>query len=254
MIGHELALNPSVSRLEKLYIRVFGVPISGLRIRLRRILPKLNGYKPAKVLDAGCGRGIFTYQLARKFPSASVVGVDIDKQLLKMNALVAASAGLSNIVFHSHDVASLPFDREFDLVISVDNLEHLEDDDAGINSLARAVKPHGILILHVPGYERRWMFFRFRTNFDVPGHFRPGYRLEEITAKVRTAGFCIKEAYYTYGWLETVTNNFSYLVTRAEAKNKAIYAILFPVLNGLAWLGRNARPKKGAGVLIVATK
>lgn len=68
------------------------------------------------------------------------------------------------------------------------------------------------------------------------------------------AGLSVQTAFYTFGWFETVANNFSYLITKAEAKNKIAYAIVFPLLNFIAWLGRNSHPEKGAGVLIVAEK
>lgn len=253
MIGHELALTPGTSRAERLYIRLLGAPINGLRIRLRRVLPHCTG-NPSAVLDAGCGRGVFSYQLARRFPSGRIVGVDIDDDRLSVNQTIAARAGLSNLRFDRADVADLGFSEAFDLVVSVDNLEHLEDDQAGLDSLCRALKPGGRLVLHVPGYERRWPVFAFATNFDVPGHFRPGYWLPELKERVVQAGLNVLVAEHTFGWLETISNNISYWITGAEAKNKAVYALAFPLLNAVSWLGRNANPKRGAGVLIVAEK
>jgi len=253
MIGSELAYTPGIGLFEKLYIRLLGVPISGLRIRLRRVLPSCSG-APESILDAGCGRGAFSYQLARRFPHARVVGVDIDEERLPINTAIATRAGLRNLCFQAADVAALPFREEFDMVLSVDNLEHLEDDQAGLQSLCRALKPGGRLVLHVPGYERRWPLFAFATNFDVPGHFRPGYWLPELRERIEALGLTVQTAHYTFGWLETVTNNMSYWVTRAEAKNKLVYAPLFPLLNVLAWFGRNSKPARGAGVLIVAVK
>ena len=51
MIGRELIHDPSLSRLEKAYVRVFGIPINGLRIRARRILPLVHsGYRA--ILDS----------------------------------------------------------------------------------------------------------------------------------------------------------------------------------------------------------
>jgi 2-polyprenyl-3-methyl-5-hydroxy-6-metoxy-1,4-benzoquinol methylase len=253
LLGDELALSPDIGLFEKLYITVFGVPINGLRIRLRRILPVIEG-SPRNILDAGCGRAVFSFQLARKFPDATVIGVDMDTEQLAVNRRIAERAGLSNVVFSNMDVACLEYVEKFDLVLSVDNLEHIEDDDKALAHLSAAIKNGGRLILHVPGYERRWFFFNFRRNFEVPGHFRPGYRLVEICRKVERTGLLIRDAYHTYGWLETVSNNFSYLITRAEAKNKMMYAVIFPLLNLLAWLGRKSRPDKGAGILIVAEK
>jgi len=253
LIGDELALKPDISSIERIYIKLFGIPINGLRIRLRRILPVITG-GPRSILDAGCGRAIFSFQLARKFPRATLTGIDTDAEQLAVNRQIAERAGLSNVVFSSMDVEDLKYSQEFDLVLSIDNLEHIKDDDKALAHLARAIKKGGRLILHVPGSERRWFFFRFQKNFDVPGHFRPGYRIEEICRKVEKSGLSVCDAYYTYGWLETVSNNISYLVTRAEAKNKAVYAVIFPMLNLMAWLGRKSRPEKGAGILIIAEK
>ena len=253
MLGRELASAPGIGLFEKIYILLFGVPISGLRIRLRRVLPYLQG-KPSTILDAGCGRGVFSYEAAKKFPTSRVVGVDIDTDQLAKNRMLAELNHLKNLEFVQGDICDLPFENEFDMAISIDNLEHLEDDSAGLNSLYRALRKDGRLVVHVPGFERRWILFNYRTNFDVPGHFRPGYRCNEIVEKVRAAGFEVDTAFYTFGWLETVANNFSYLITRAEAKNKFIYALVFPVLNIMAWLGVNAKPEKGAGVLVLAKK
>ena len=251
--GRELYWDSTMDVFSRVYCKIFGVPISGLRIRLRRVLPALDG-QPQKVLDAGCGRGVFSYELAKRFPDAKIVGVDIDAAQLDNNTAIAERAQLENLSFAVGDIAQLPFESEFDLVLSIDNLEHLEDDARGLSSIYRSLRSGGRVIVHVPGYERRWFFFRFRTNFDVPGHFRPGYRLDEIVDKVKKAGFQVDRASYTFGWLETVTNNISYVVTGAQAKNKFVYALLFPILNTIAWFGHSALPKKGAGVLVLATK
>lgn len=252
-LGKELANTPGIGFLEKLYILLLGAPVSGLRIRLRRVLPHLQG-NPEKVLDAGCGRGVFSFEMAKRFSASQVTAVDIDTEQLEKNQAIARESQLDNLKFVKGDICQLPFNGEFDLAISVDNLEHLEDDHQGLDSLYRALKTGGRLVVHVPGYERRWFFFKFQTNFDVPGHFRPGYTLEDISKKVQSAGFTVDDAFYTFGWLETVTNNISYAITQAEAKNKAIYALVFPLLNILAWLGRHTRPEKGAGVLVKASK
>ncbi len=253
MIGSELAFSPNMGSIEKVYVRLLGVPINGLRIRLRRVCPWLRG-SPQRVLDAGCGRGVFSYQAAKRFPGARVTAIDLDEEQLDVNRSIASRAGYANLEFRVADVAELPFEEEFDLVLSVDNLEHVEDDQAGIECLYRALKPGGRLVLHTPGYERRWFWFAFQTNFDVPGHYRPGYWKDELAERLLQVGFVIQHAQYTFGWLETISNNISYFITKAEAKNKAIYALAFPFLNAMSWLGRNAKPSRGAGLLIIANR
>jgi trans-aconitate methyltransferase len=55
---------------------------NGLRIRARRILPFIQK-KYKNILDVGCAQGIFTFELARKFPESVITGIDINKDYLK---------------------------------------------------------------------------------------------------------------------------------------------------------------------------
>ncbi len=249
--GAEQSLDPSLPWYERVYVRCLGVPISGLRIRLRRVLPATRGVH-GKILDAGCGPGVFTMELAKLHPQAEVVGIDIDESAVQRATIIAERAGITNCRFEVADVTSLEFKGEFDLVLSVDNLEHIEDDVRAMRNLLRALKPGGKLVVHVPGYYRRWLMFRRRVNFHVPGHVRPGYTADQLAEKLERAGFEVQHSRYTYGMLETFTNNISYLISGAERRNKQIYAVVFPFLLGLSYFGKFSRPSWGAGVLATA--
>ncbi len=83
-------------------------------------------------------------------------------------------------------------------------------------------------------------------NFDVPGHVRPGYRADELVAKLEAAGFEVTSHQATYGLLETVTNNISYVISGADQRRKGLYALAFPVLLAVSWLGQVLQA--GAGV------
>jgi SAM-dependent methyltransferase len=253
MLGRELVHDQSLSRLERLYIRILGVPISGLRNRARRVLP-LVGTDHKKVLDAGCGQGVFTFEIARRLPDAEVVGVDVDEALIERNRRIADDCGLRNCRFEVRDVTGLDIESEYDLVLCVDLLEHIANDDEALSNMHAALKPGGRLILHVPGRWRRWILLGWRENFQIEGHKRSGYSLEEIRGKVENAGFKVLDCHYTYGWLETVTNNFSYLLTGSRMKHRFLYAILFPFLLFFSYFGRNSKPARGAGVLVFAEK
>jgi SAM-dependent methyltransferase len=251
--GCELSLDPGRSRFERLYARVMGAPANGLRIRLRRVLPVTDG-DHRTILDAGCGAGVFTFELAKRHPQADVLGVELEPDLVERANEIARRAGLTNCRFEKGDVTHLDFEAMFDLVVSVDNLEHVEDDVTAMEILLRALRPSGTLVVHVPGYERRWLLFGRRVNFDVPGHVRPGYRAPELAEKLRRAGFDVVDQRYTYGPLETFTNNLSYLISGADQRNKPLYAIAFPALLGLSYLGKFSRPSWGAGVLVEARR
>jgi SAM-dependent methyltransferase len=251
--GCELSLDPGRSRPERLYARILGAPANGLRIRLRRVLPATQGnYR--RILDAGSGSGVFAFELAKRHPRAEVLGVDLERELVERANEIARRAGLTNCRFEEGDVTRLDFAGEFDLVVSVDNLEHVGDDLSAMKTLWQALRPGGTLVAHVPGYERRWLLFGRRVNFDVPGHVRPGYRAPELAEKLREAGFEIDRQAYTFGATETFTNNISYLITGADQRNKLLYAVVFPTLLGLSYIGKFSSPRWGAGLLTVARR
>ncbi len=251
--GRELSLDPRRSQFERAYARLLGAPANGLRIRLRRVLPATDG-RYQTILDAGCGSAVFSFELAKRHPEATVVGVDSDAGLVARAQEIASRAGLHNCSFQQGDVTTLGFSGAFDLALSVDNLEHVTDDVGAMRTLWQTLRPGGTLVVHVPGYQRRWLLFGRRVNFDVPGHVRPGYRAEELVNKLTAAGFEVATHGYTYGILETFTNNISYLITRADQRHRLLYAAAFPVLLAVSYLGQFSRPRWGAGVLAIAQR
>ena len=161
MVGKELAFDPSLGRLERVYVRIFGAPISGFRIRYRRLMPvakrlvsqilEEHGGERASILDAGCGPGLFCYAMAREFPTCRVLGIDNMEDLVNTNNEISKRAGLGNCRFEMQDILGLSQEDEYDLVVCIDNLEHIEDDTQALEKLYRCLKRRGLALIHVPG-------------------------------------------------------------------------------------------------------
>ena len=151
-------------------------------------------------------------------------------------------------------MTTLDRDNEYNLIVSVDNLEHIANDLDVLRRFYQAMQSGGTLVVHVPHYYRRWPVFKWSRNFDVPGHVRPGYHLPELIERVRKAGFVVQQSGFSYGFLENLANNIGYFISAAEQNNQILYALLFPVLNLVAWLGQWGNPSMGAGVWCVAQK
>jgi ubiquinone/menaquinone biosynthesis C-methylase UbiE len=255
-LGREQRYNPHYSFFEKCYIFIFGMPIVGLRIRGRNIfslIPKNRVYK--QILDAGSGTGVFAFELSRRFPNASILGIDLEKQPIEICRSIVKKLKYTNIEFRQQPIDKLQESNYFDLILCIDILEHIGDEYDSLEALHRATAPEGILILHVPSFYRRYPVFKKSLNFDVPSHYRIGYKIQEIRDKVLNAGFSIQKIGFTYGFWETLANNLSYMITQARMQNRFIYSIVFPFLNLISLLGIRARPNKiGAGVFIIAKK
>lgn len=251
--GTEFFWDPSLGVLERWYCRLLGIPIVGLRIRLRH-LAKLLPRHATIVLDAGCGRGVMTRMLALRYSGAVVDAIDENQSAQDTNTQLARHMGLENCRFLVADVSQYEVADRYDLIVSVDNLEHVSDDRAVLARFFRSMQNDGILVVHVPHFYRRWPLFHWSKNFDVPGHVRPGYHLPELLERVRRAGFVVSCSGFSYGFLENLINNISYSVTGAKEQRKLIYALLFPFLNTAAWLGQWSTPDMGAGVWVIAQK
>jgi 2-polyprenyl-6-hydroxyphenyl methylase / 3-demethylubiquinone-9 3-methyltransferase len=107
------------------------------------------GLKPLAgrtALDAGCGAGLLCEPLARL--GAAVTGVDAAPENIEAAKAHAAQAGLA-IDYRSGELAAQGL-RQFDLVTSMEVIEHVADPAAFVAELARHLKPDGLMILSTP--------------------------------------------------------------------------------------------------------
>jgi 2-polyprenyl-6-hydroxyphenyl methylase/3-demethylubiquinone-9 3-methyltransferase len=108
-----------------------------------------RGPKPLagkRALDVGCGAGLLCEPLARL--SASVTGVDAAEENIAAARIHAAGSGLT-IEYRHGDIAELGL-AGFDLVTSLEVIEHVADKAAFIAALAKAMAAGGLMILSTP--------------------------------------------------------------------------------------------------------
>ena len=101
----------------------------------------------SRVLDVGCGSGSMSRLIARSFPQAEVVGVDVREQYLDFARARAREEGIRNLKFQSGDVFALPFpDASFDLVWSKYLLQWLREPRSALAEMKRVTKPGGFVV------------------------------------------------------------------------------------------------------------
>ncbi len=153
------------------------------------------GVKNAKILDIGCGDGEYTSLFCKN--GNEVIGLDL-KNYVKPE--------YKKFEFVKGNAKDLPFPNEsFDLVISFDVIEHVEDDEAFLAEAYRVVKKRGRILLETPNRER--LSHKLIKLVGKPAqyplvlgddciHIRE-YTKEELEDRFQKAGF--KDIYIQHG-------------------------------------------------------
>ena len=98
------------------------------------------------VLELGCGTGIYTTHLVKS--SIKFYGLDISRGMLRR---VATKIDSDKTLFVEADAEHLPFrDASFDVVLSVNTIEHLDDIPMALKEMKQVCRDRGKIVLSVP--------------------------------------------------------------------------------------------------------
>jgi SAM-dependent methyltransferase len=117
------------------------------RAMLDWILSTELNRQTARVVDFGCGAGLFLKLLLQDgiFPRENMLG--IDSAYAKEEFLPSSKVRV---------VPSLENEKDFDLFLLMDVLEHIEDDYGALRSVSDHCRPGGYLFITVPAMEWLW--------------------------------------------------------------------------------------------------
>ncbi len=147
----------------------------GRRTVLERVIAGLDLPPGARILDAGCGSGRNMIELGRH---GTVTGIELSQTSVDL----ARARDAGEVVAGS--VLEMPFaDQSFDLAVSLDVIEHLEDDLGALRELRRTVVPGGALLLTVPAYQWLW------SGHDEINHHHRRYTRLSLRSVAHQAGW-----------------------------------------------------------------
>lgn len=115
----------------------------------RRIFAFVQKADPDEVLDAGCGEGFGVHHLARRDPSLSLAGIDLDGE-----AVAYARERFGEVAtFEQGTILDLPYeDDALDLVLCSEVLEHLPAPGKAVAELKRVARTHVLITVPLEPY------------------------------------------------------------------------------------------------------
>ena len=136
------------------------------KIIMQRLAKELPTNRPLKILNVGVATG-HTTELLSQF--GEVTSLEYDKEC---RDFTMERMGI-DIVHGS--ILELPFeDNQFDLVCAFDVIEHIEDDQLGVNEMKRVCKSGGHVCVTVPAFMSIW------SHHDVVNHHFRRYLKKEV--------------------------------------------------------------------------
>jgi dolichyl-phosphate beta-glucosyltransferase len=141
------------------------------------------------VLDVGAGAGGLLERL--RGAGRPAVGLELDPLALQLAAAQGGGSPLSRAVAEALPVR----DAAAAAVTSLDVIEHLEDDVAGLRELRRVAGPDGLVVVMVPAYRWAW------SDHDVRLGHRRRYDRAGLRAAAAAAGLDVLRCTHVHSWL-----------------------------------------------------
>lgn len=172
---------------------------------------------PGKFLDVGCGVGVVSHFLLSK--GWTGFGVDLNREALKINAAVNKNS-IDSGNYYCEQVDFLDEESRnfsgFDLVISVNVIEHLEEQFLSefLANCQGALSENGTLVIISPGSPKDW-----GIEDEVCGHVKR-YSLKDFDSLGERAGLKVQRVIGATWPLSNILLGISnHIVRRSESQN-----------------------------------
>lgn len=150
----------------------------------RLIRARSTGHR-VSILDVGCGGGVMAQELSDL--GAAVTGVDV------VSHEGWTTSGSDGPDLKEGDYMEMAADLgEYDWVLALDVMEHIEDESRFVDLLKGNLRPGGSLVLTVPAY--RWLW----SNHDVVNHHFRRYTRSSLSAALEAGGLQVTRCGYIF--------------------------------------------------------
>jgi len=232
---------------------------------VRRELRKIRrffGDKKISIYDAGSGYGQYSYFMSKHLQPCEIYSVDVKEEWIKDCKEFFTSQKISNVSFGVEDLTTINHKERFDLIVSVDVMEHIEDDVKVFNNFYNSLKKDGYLLINTPSIYGGSDVHEEDDESFIGEHARVGYSKEDLETKLIPLGFKTYQVKYTYGfWGDKAWRlGIKYPIIMVNISKLFLfvlplyYLITFPFTFIMMLIDFNSNNKVGSGINFIAKK
>lgn len=232
---------------------------------IRKAMRKLRSELPADpvILDAGSGFGQYDYTMSLQYPKAKITGLDIkQEQIDDCNDFFRKIKKDDRVKFEYADLTQFVNPEAYDFALSVDVMEHIEDDVSVFENIYKSLKPGGILLISTPSDQGGSDVHHDHEDSFIDEHVRDGYAITDIEEKLTKAGFRQINSGYAYGTPGKISWRLSMKIPIRMINVSKIFLILLPFYYILTfWLSFilniidvQQKHKTGTGLIVKCIK
>jgi SAM-dependent methyltransferase len=229
----------------------------------RKIKELFRKEKPENILDAGTGFGQYTYFLSKRFPSSKIKSIDVKVEQIEDCKYFFNKKEIKNCEFEFGDLTKLTDENLYDLVLSVDVMEHIENDKGVFKRFYTSLQNGGRVIINTPSNFGGSDAHSDEDESFIGEHVRLGYSKEDICTKLEQAGFKIESFDYTYGYWGKLYWKLGIKYPMVLLNKSKLLFVVLPFYYLITiwwtllfmWIDVNDKNKNsGTGVLVVGIK
>jgi cyclopropane-fatty-acyl-phospholipid synthase len=102
-----------------------------------------------KILDLGCGWGSLSLYLAEKFPACQITAISNSRTQQAYIQERAAASGFTKISVLAADFSAFETEEKYDLILSVEMMEHFRNYERLLAKVSRWMKPSARFFIHI---------------------------------------------------------------------------------------------------------